>query len=89
MIEISVSKAKACLSEVLARVAYGHERVVILSRGKPKAAIISAGDLERLEEWEEEQEAKLLASEIEGAPRFYSVQEVETELAAQEPDDGV
>jgi prevent-host-death family protein len=86
MIEVSVSKAKACLSEYLNRAAYRGERVVILSRGKPKAAIISTDDLSRLEEWEEQQEAAMLAQAIESAPCFYSVAEVEAELVGTETD---
>ena len=84
MIEISVSKAKASLSEYLNRVAYGRERVVILSRGKPKAAIISTDDLALLEEWEEQQEAEMLAQAIESTPHFYSVEEVEAEIGLGE-----
>lgn len=53
MATISVSKMKDTLSEVLNRAAYGHERVVIASRGKPKAAVISIEDLELLEELED------------------------------------
>jgi prevent-host-death family protein len=82
VIEISVSKAKASLSEYLNRAAYGGERVIILSRGKPKAAIISADDLALFEEWEEQQEAEMLAQAIESSPHFYSVAEAEAELVA-------
>jgi prevent-host-death family protein len=53
MTTISVSKMKDELSEVLNRAAYGHERVVIASRGRPKAAVISIEDLELLEELED------------------------------------
>lgn len=86
MIEVSVSKAKARLSEYLNRAAYRGERVVILSRGRPKAAIISTDDLLCLEELEEEQEAAMLAQAIGSAPRFYSVAEVEAELVDTETD---
>jgi len=34
-------------------VAYGGERIVLTSRGKPKAAIVSVEDYEQLEEGEE------------------------------------
>jgi prevent-host-death family protein len=47
MIEISVSEAKSAFSEYLNRAAYGQEPVVILSRGKPKAAVISIEALRR------------------------------------------
>lgn len=53
MAEISVSKMKDTLSDVLNRVAYGRERIVVSSHGKPKAAVISVEDLEFLEELED------------------------------------
>ena len=53
MTVISISQMKDSLSEVLNRVAYGRERIVIASRGKPKAAVISVEDLELLEELED------------------------------------
>jgi len=53
MIEVSVSKIKSAFSEYLNRAAYGRERIIILSRGKPKAAMIGMEDLRRLEELED------------------------------------
>jgi prevent-host-death family protein len=53
MMEVSVSQVKAALSEYLNRAAYGRERIVISSRGKPKAAMIGIDDLHRLEELED------------------------------------
>ncbi len=53
MTTVSVSQMKDTLSEVINRAAYGNERIVIASRGKPKAAVISIEDLERLEELED------------------------------------
>ena len=44
---VSVSELKDSLSEYLNRVAYGRERIIVASRGKPKAAVISLADLER------------------------------------------
>jgi prevent-host-death family protein len=55
MTEVKIVDLKNTLGDVLNRVAYGHERVVILSRGKPKAVIISVQDLERLEDLEDAQ----------------------------------
>ena len=55
---VSTAVAKARLSEFLNRAAYGRERIVVASRGKPKAAIISVEDLERLEELEDAQAAR-------------------------------
>lgn len=55
---VSVSRLKDALSEYLNRAAYGGERIVVASRGKPKAAVISVADLERLEELEDAQAAR-------------------------------
>lgn len=49
---MSISKIKARLSRYIDRAAYGRDGIVILSRGKPKAAMISKEDLERFEELE-------------------------------------
>jgi prevent-host-death family protein len=53
MLEVSLSQIKAALSEYVNRAAYGRERIVIFSRGKPKAAMIGIDDLRRLEELED------------------------------------
>ena len=45
----SVAHAKNTLSSLINKVAYGKTRVVLESRGKPKAALISTEDLQRLE----------------------------------------
>jgi prevent-host-death family protein len=55
---VSVSRLKDALSEYLNRAAYGGERIIVASRGKPKAAVISVADLERLEELEDAQAAR-------------------------------
>lgn len=49
----SISELKSGLSVFLNRVAYGKERIIVASRGKPKAAVISIEDLRRLEELED------------------------------------
>ncbi len=46
---IATAEAKARLSELVNRVIYGDERVVIMRRGKPVAALVSVDDLHRLE----------------------------------------
>ena len=48
--KVRVTEAKAHLSELMARVGYGGERFVIERRGRPLAALVGVGDLERLEE---------------------------------------
>ena len=47
---VSIGRVKRDISELVNRVAYGGERIVLTSRGKPKAAIVSLEDYERLEQ---------------------------------------
>jgi len=46
---ISTVEVKAHLSQWLNQVAFGNERLVVLRRGKPVAALVSVDDLRRLE----------------------------------------
>jgi prevent-host-death family protein len=87
MVVISISNLKGKLSDVLNRVAYGRERIVVSSHGKPKAAVISVEDLKLLEEFEEAREAAMLSEAIASETDFYSVAEVEAELAGLESDE--
>jgi prevent-host-death family protein len=48
----SVAHAKNTLSNLINKVAYGKTRILLESRGKPKAALISTEDLEKLERLE-------------------------------------
>lgn len=48
MVTVNISEVKSHLSEYLSRAASG-ERFVIVRRSRPLAAIISAGELERLD----------------------------------------
>ena len=52
---VSIGKVKRDISELVNRVAYGGERIVLTSRGKPKAALISIDDYEQLAERDAEQ----------------------------------
>ena len=68
-VRVSIGQVKRDISDLVNRVAYGGERVVLTSRGKPKAALVSieeherltpAGDVEawaRWESWQAESEA--------------------------------
>ena len=79
---VSVSRLKNALSEYLSRAAYGGERIIVSSRGKPKAAVISMADLERLEELEDAQAAReALAAYQAGETVPY--EEYRTELVAE------
>ena len=48
-VSTDTSHLKARLSEFIGRVAYGRERLLVLRRGKPVAALVSVEDLRRLE----------------------------------------
>jgi len=50
--DVGIAEARRDLSAIINRVVYGGERIILASRGKPKAAIISIEDLSRLEELE-------------------------------------
>ncbi|MCX5419124.1 type II toxin-antitoxin system Phd/YefM family antitoxin [Streptomyces sp. NBC_00078] len=54
--EIPVTQARAELADLINRVVYGGERVVVTRHGKPLVALVSAADLARLEELQEIQE---------------------------------
>lgn len=47
--EVSIAEAKASFSSLINAVAYGGHRILVLSRGKPKAALVGVEDLKRLE----------------------------------------
>ena len=48
MDEVPVTQARAELSDLVNRVVYGGERIVLTRHGKAVAAIVSAADLEQL-----------------------------------------
>ncbi|OON77323.1 type II toxin-antitoxin system Phd/YefM family antitoxin [Streptomyces tsukubensis] len=48
--EIPVTQARAELADLINRVVYGGERVVVTRHGKPLVALVSSADLDRLEE---------------------------------------
>ncbi len=49
VIKVPIGQVKRDISDLVNQVAYGGKRVVLTSRGKPKAALISIEDYERLE----------------------------------------
>ena len=50
--QVSIGRVKREISELLNRVAFGGERIVLTSRGKPKAVIVSLEDYERIQQTE-------------------------------------
>ncbi|ANS63625.1 hypothetical protein SLINC_1401 [Streptomyces lincolnensis] len=72
--EIPVTQARAELADLINRVVYGGERVVVTRHGKPLVALVSAADLERLEELAEPAEEQVVSAvsavrEAASAPR--------------------
>lgn len=53
MSDLTISEARQHLAEVINKVAYGSERVRLVRRGKPVAAVISIDDLELLRKIED------------------------------------
>jgi len=51
---VSVSEARETFAELVNRAAYGHERVRVVRRGRPVAAIVPIEDVELLERLEDE-----------------------------------
>jgi len=47
-IRVPIGQVKRDISELVNRVAFGGERVILTSRGKPKAALVGMADYERL-----------------------------------------
>ncbi|NEC50520.1 type II toxin-antitoxin system Phd/YefM family antitoxin [Actinospica acidiphila] len=72
--EIPVTQARAELADLINRVVYGGERVVVTRHGKPLVALVSADDLRRLEEAEGAGETPVVSTvagvrEVASAPR--------------------
>jgi prevent-host-death family protein len=60
--EVPVTQARAELAELINRVVYGGERVVVTRHGKPLIALVSAADLERLEESDAAAEEQVIST---------------------------
>lgn len=60
--EIPVTQARAELADLINRVVYGGERVVVTRHGRPLVALVSAADLEALEAGHEPAEEQVLRS---------------------------
>jgi len=46
---IGIAEIKRSISTIVNRVAFGRERIILTSRGRPKAALVSIEDLQKLE----------------------------------------
>ncbi|MFJ4338766.1 type II toxin-antitoxin system Phd/YefM family antitoxin [Streptomyces sp. NPDC088915] len=60
--EIPVTQARAELADLINRVVYGGERVVVTRHGKPLVALVSAADLEELEAAARPEEERVVRS---------------------------
>ena len=70
MIETNITELRRDISELITRVAYGGERVLIRRNGKTVAAIIAAVDLENLETMEDRIDLQIAREALaEDAPR--------------------
>ena len=49
--QVSIGQVKRDISELVNRGAYGGERIILTSRGKPKAVIVSLEDYEKLNQF--------------------------------------
>jgi prevent-host-death family protein len=57
-LEVSIGQVKRDISELVNRVAYQGERVILTSRGRPKAVLISLQDYELIQQVEGGQPAR-------------------------------
>jgi prevent-host-death family protein len=49
-VEVSIGQVKRDISELVNRVAYQGERVILTSRGRPKAVLVSLEDYEKIKQ---------------------------------------
>ena len=73
---VSVAEAKNRFSDLLNRVIYRHERIVVSKRGKPVGAIVSTEDLKRLEEMEDRARAKRVRALKKSTKKFIPYKQV-------------
>jgi len=73
---VSVSAARSKFQELLNRVGFGQERILVERRGKPIAAIISVEDLKRLEAIEDALDAAELRRAVEENDGFVTLDSI-------------
>ncbi len=56
---VSIAEIKKRLSEITNQVAYGGKQVVLTSRGRPKAVMISVEDYEQFKRWQRNRQQRL------------------------------
>lgn len=75
-VTVTAAEARTMFGELLSRVGYGGERVVITRRDKEVAALVSEADLRRLEQLEDERDAELLRLAKEASEGYVPFQAV-------------
>jgi prevent-host-death family protein len=76
MTTMTVSEARNKLPELLNRVGFGHERILVERHGKPVAAIVSLEDLKRLEALEDAIDSAVLRRAVEENESFVSLESI-------------
>jgi prevent-host-death family protein len=67
--DVPVTQARAELAELINRVVYGGEQVVLTRHGKPLVALVSAADLQRLRDLDAREEEQVVSTVSAVAPR--------------------
>jgi prevent-host-death family protein len=73
---VSVSAARSKFQELLNRVGFSRERILVERRGKPIAAIISVEDLKRLEAIEDALDSAELRRAVEENEGFVTLESI-------------
>jgi prevent-host-death family protein len=60
--DVPVTQARAQLAELINRVVYGGEQVVLTRHGKPLVGLVSAADLQRLRELDERTDDEVIST---------------------------
>jgi len=81
---VGIAEARKRLSELINRVAFGEERVLLESRGKAKAALVSLEDLQKLNRLDLET-GKKPEDQWEALKRAREVREAIREMRAGQP----
>lgn len=58
--KIPIGQMKRDISEMINRVAYGNERIILTSRGKPKAVLVSMKDYQTLQSLRTPEQTRLI-----------------------------
>ena len=60
--DVPVTQARAQLADLINRVVYGGEQVVLTRHGKPLVALVSAADLQRLRDLDAQPEEQVIST---------------------------